>query len=134
MWGLTFYSLVENTCMTSSFTKKEFCAHKTYYIYMDVACFCDNSIWFWNCSNNVVFFVFNFIIYILPFFHFFCDWLMMICLHFWVSSLAPGLSRSKLLFSYLCYVCCNMHYFPLIFFMVYIPECKQQLWSKLLFV
>jgi hypothetical protein len=30
MWELTFCSLVENTCMTSSFTKKEFCTHKCY--------------------------------------------------------------------------------------------------------
>ena len=44
--------------------------YKTNYIYicMYVAYFYDNFIWFWNCFNNVVFFVFHFIIYILPFF------------------------------------------------------------------
>ena len=46
MWGLTFQSLVENTCMTSSFMKRECCAHKTNVMYMyvrnmDVAYFCD---------------------------------------------------------------------------------------------
>jgi len=76
MWGLTFHSLVENTCMTSSFTKKELCDHKANFIYMhvwgiDVACFCDYSIWFWNCSDDVPFFVFHFIIYILPISDFF---------------------------------------------------------------
>jgi hypothetical protein len=48
---------------------------KTNYIYMyvrsmDVACFCDNSICFWNCCNYVVFFAFDFILYILLFIDF----------------------------------------------------------------
>ena len=29
---------------------------------------------------------------------------------------------------FMLYVCCNMHSFPWFLFMVYIPECKQQLW------
>jgi len=33
---LIFYSLVENTCMTSSFTKTEFCALNTNFTYMHV--------------------------------------------------------------------------------------------------
>ena len=46
MWDLVFYSLVENIGMTSSFMKREFCAHKTNVMYMyvrsmDVVYFCD---------------------------------------------------------------------------------------------
>jgi hypothetical protein len=82
MWELTFYSLVENTCMTSSFTKREFCTHKVNYIYMyarsmDVACFCDNSIWFLNCSNNVVFFFSFHNIYL------FCHYFMFFATSWW---------------------------------------------------
>ena len=36
MRALLFYSLVENISMTSSFTKKEICAHKTNYIYISM--------------------------------------------------------------------------------------------------
>jgi len=42
MRGLTFLSLVENTFMTSSFTKRELCAHKTNVIYMYV---CMLGVW-----------------------------------------------------------------------------------------
>jgi hypothetical protein len=47
------------------------------------------SVIIWNCSDDVVFFVFHFIMYILPISDFLYDWLMMIWLHFWFHFSLP---------------------------------------------
>ena len=55
--------------------------HEANFIYMnvwciDVTCFCDYSIWFWNCTDDMLCFVFHFTIYILPFVRFLLVWLV----------------------------------------------------------
>ena len=123
MWGLTFQSLVENTLMTSSFTKREFCDHKTNYIYI---CMIGVSmlpvstiiLFHFGIVPKMCYFLFFISLYIFcHFFYFFATswWWYVYISRFHLSlpvCLEPSFCSQSAGCIYICYICITCCFVP----------------------